>query len=177
MYIKQQLWNIPCEFYYGLKRKASFSFWCMMQQKHSYLNSLRPSDAICHWRSWSTLVKLHVMACCLMAPSHYLNQCWLIISEILRHSPEGNFAENAPGPRLNIKTVLSTYCDFHVKDKTVFLIETAPRYLSLIWSQAGISDYIPQLTLKMSNLKLQQHLPGANELIWISAVYLFMLSW
>ena len=23
-----------------------------------------------------------------------------------------------PGPRLNIKTVLSTYCDFHVKDKT-----------------------------------------------------------
>ena len=32
-----------------------------------------------------------------------------------------------PGPRLNIKTVLSTYGDFHVKDKTVFLIETAPR--------------------------------------------------
>ena len=48
-----------------------------------------------------------------------------------------------PGPRLNIKTVLSTYGDFHVKDKTavgrlifnmgiaipgktVFLIETAP---------------------------------------------------
>ena len=23
-----------------------------------------------------------------------------------------------PGPRLNIKTVLSTYADFHVKDKT-----------------------------------------------------------
>ena len=25
---------------------------------------------------------------------------------------------NWPGPRLNIKTVLSTYGDFHVKDKT-----------------------------------------------------------
>ena len=24
----------------------------------------------------------------------------------------------SPGPRLNIKTVLSTYGDFHVKDKT-----------------------------------------------------------
>ena len=24
-----------------------------------------------------------------------------------------------PGPRLNIKTVLSTYGDFHIKDKTV----------------------------------------------------------
>ena len=31
------------------------------------------------------------MACCLTAPSHYLNQCWLIISEVLRHSHEGNF--------------------------------------------------------------------------------------
>ena len=28
MYIKQQLWNITCEFYYGLKREVSFSFWC-----------------------------------------------------------------------------------------------------------------------------------------------------
>ena len=27
-------------------------------------------------------------------------------------------AEEAAGPRLNIKTVLSTYGDFHVKDKT-----------------------------------------------------------
>ena len=26
--------------------------------------------------------------------------------------------DNLPGPRLNIKTVLSTYGDFHVKDKT-----------------------------------------------------------
>ena len=27
-------------------------------------------------------------------------------------------AAPSPGPRLNIKTVLSTYGDFHVKDKT-----------------------------------------------------------
>ena len=29
------------------------------------------------------------MACCLTAPSHYLNQCWLIISKVLWHSSEG----------------------------------------------------------------------------------------
>ena len=40
------------------------------------LNSLGPSDAIWLRRSGSTLAQ--VMACCLMAPSHYLNQCWLI---------------------------------------------------------------------------------------------------
>ena len=49
-------------------------------------NSLGPSDAIWRWRSWSTLVQ--VMACCLMAPSHYRNQRWLIISKVLWHSSE-----------------------------------------------------------------------------------------
>ena len=43
------------------------------------VNSLWPSDPILRWRSWSTLVQ--IMACCLTAPSHYLNQCRLIISE------------------------------------------------------------------------------------------------
>ena len=38
-------------------------------------------------RSGSTLA--HVMVCCLTAPSHYLNQCWLIISKVLWHSSEG----------------------------------------------------------------------------------------
>ena len=37
------------------------------------LNSLWPSDAIWQQRSGSTLAQ--VMACCLMAPSHYLTQC------------------------------------------------------------------------------------------------------
>ena len=45
-----------------------------------FLNSLRPSDAIWRHRSGSTLAQ--VMACCLTAPSHYLNQCWLIISKV-----------------------------------------------------------------------------------------------
>ena len=39
------------------------------------INSLWPSDATWRQRSGSTLAQ--VMACCLTAPSHYLNQCWL----------------------------------------------------------------------------------------------------
>ena len=57
------------------------------------INSLWPSDSVWHRRFWSTLAQ--VMAWCLMAPSHYLNQYWLIISEVLWNSPEGNFKENA----------------------------------------------------------------------------------
>ena len=30
------------------------------------------------------------MVCCLTASNHYLNQCWLIFSEVLWHSLEGN---------------------------------------------------------------------------------------
>ena len=56
-----------------------------------WVNSLWPSDTIRHHISGSTLAL--VLACCLMAPSHYLKRCWLIISEILWHSTEGNITE------------------------------------------------------------------------------------
>ena len=35
------------------------------------------------------------MACCLTAPSHHLNQCWMIISEVQWHSYQGNFTRDA----------------------------------------------------------------------------------
>ena len=65
-----------------------FSFglrYCDFQLRYpTPINSLWPSGAIWRQRSGSTLVQ--VMACCLTAPSHYLNQCWLIISEVSWHS-------------------------------------------------------------------------------------------
>ena len=45
------------------------------------INSLRLSDAI--WRHRSESTSAQVMACCLSAPSHYLNQCWLIIIHLM----------------------------------------------------------------------------------------------
>ena len=57
------------------------------------VNSLWPSDVI--WRQGSSSTLAQVMACCLTAPSHYLNQCWLMISEVLWLSPDSNFIENA----------------------------------------------------------------------------------
>ena len=55
-----------------------------------WVNSLWPSDAIWQKGSRSTLVQ--TMACCLTAPSQYLNQCWLIIKNDQWCSSEGNFA-------------------------------------------------------------------------------------
>ena len=42
------------------------------------INSLWPSDTIWQQTSRAKLVQVPVMAWCLMAPSHYLNQCWFI---------------------------------------------------------------------------------------------------
>ena len=56
------------------------------------INSLWTSDAIWRHRSGSTLAQ--VMGCCLTAPSHYLNHCWLTISKVQWHSSEGNFSRD-----------------------------------------------------------------------------------
>ena len=45
---------------------------------HFQRSALRSSDTIWRRLFWSTLAQ--VMARCMIAPSHYLNQCWLIIS-------------------------------------------------------------------------------------------------
>ena len=62
-------------------------FWICQVLLHNVYSSFWPSYAIWRQRCWSTLAQ--VMACCLTAPSHYLNQCWLTISKVLWHSSEG----------------------------------------------------------------------------------------
>ena len=47
-------------------------------------NLLRSGNVRWNYRLWSSLVQ--VMAWYLMAPSHYLNQCWLIVNESLRNT-------------------------------------------------------------------------------------------
>ena len=74
----------------GPKRR---SFWfCSKTCLPSLVNSLWPSDAI--WWHWSGSALAQVMACCLRAPSHYLNQCRLIISMVHLHSYEGSFTRD-----------------------------------------------------------------------------------
>ena len=69
--------------------------------------TLRPSDAIWRHKSGSTLAQ--VMACCLTAPSHCLNQCWLIISKAFIweqfYSPQPSVIE------ISLKTITyPTFC-------------------------------------------------------------------
>ena len=54
----------------------------------SFVNSLWFTDTKWQHRFWSTVAQ--VIAWCLMAPSHFLNQCWLI-NGVLWQSHECNF--------------------------------------------------------------------------------------
>ena len=55
--------------------------------------TLWPCDVIWRHRPWSTLVQ--ILAGCLTPPNQYLNQCWLLVSEVMLHSPDSNFTANA----------------------------------------------------------------------------------
>ena len=77
--IWRTVWNVGC---FDLGYKECHSQW-------SCFNSMWPRDAI-WWLSGSTLAQ--EMVCCLTAPSHYLNQCWVIISKFQLYPPyEANF--------------------------------------------------------------------------------------
>ena len=67
---------------------------------------LWPCDAI--WRHGSGSTLAQVMACCLTAPSHYLNQCWLIVNKVQWHSSERNFTKvtSATNLWISLKTYL-----------------------------------------------------------------------
>ena len=78
-----------------------FQLWLILQKNPhsadaallSCINSLWSNDDIWWYKSRSILAQ--VMACCMTAPSHFLNQCWLIISGDLWYLHEGNFSRNA----------------------------------------------------------------------------------
>ena len=82
-----------------------------LPKKLSQINPLWPSEVIWWQGSRSTLAQ--VMACCLTAPSHYLNQCWLMMSEVLWHSPDNNFTK---------------------KTLKIFIIELSLKFTNLILS-------------------------------------------
>ena len=76
----------------------------------STINSLWPSDTIWRHRSGSTLAQ--VMACCLMAPSHYLTQCWLIIRKFSDHQLRA-ISQEMPQPSITKVSLKITYISFH----------------------------------------------------------------
>ena len=71
------------------------------------------------------------MACCLMATSHHLNQCWISSSEVLLQSPESNSTASAQATTLYDLTVSVQATFLYIEfEKYAFKITaTSPRSL------------------------------------------------
>ena len=109
-------------------KNALKCFICKMSSSFSrsqYVNS--------YHKSGSTLAP--VMACCLMASSHYLNKFWLHFSEVLWHSPK------CPSTQ------------FHSECKFTFLLRG--QGVNVIREESGLSPLsiiIPQLWYPMQEI-------------------------
>ena len=108
----------------------------------SQVNSLLNYSISWH-ESGSTLAQ--VMAWCLTAPSHNLNQCWLLISGVLWHSPEGNFTSMAQATIMynNLKIILLKLLP-HLRPMRSLL-----HYSAVAFSAATISHMKQDLPLLM----------------------------
>ena len=135
-------------------------------------NSLWPSDAIWWHRSGSTMAQ--VMACCLTAPSHYLNQCWLIISEIIPmyrlwlHGLYGLYAPRCPlSPKRLINLIsLSLWSSLKFSDIHIRAI-----------SQDMPQPSVNKIHLKITYLKFHSNFPGANKLSNGSVIKAWGILW
>ena len=113
----------------------------------------------CIWRwSWSLthcglvtpygdINLAQVIACCLTAPSHYLNQCWLIISKDLWHSSEGNFTEDISA--INHCNWLEQYSSkISLKSPRPQWVKTPEIYMYIIINFLNISSDLRPNTLQ-----------------------------
>ena len=130
-------------------------------------------------RSESALAQ--VMAWCLMAPSHYQNQCWLIISEVLWHSPEGSFIRNAQdiSPWFNLKiTDLRIQLDIFLPGANKLthrgrVTHICIRKLAIIGSDNGLSPVWCQAII-WTNLWNIVNWTTGNKLQWSLVLNLYI---
>ena len=76
-----------------------------------------------------------LMACCLMAPSHYLNQCWLIIKSSDIHIRA--ISQEMPQPTITKIRLKITYLKFHSNFPGANELKSRCPWLSIIYRQVS----------------------------------------
>ena len=113
------------------------------------VNSLWPCDA--KWRQGSMSTLAPVMACCLTAPSHYLNQCWLIIIRssgihlraILQEKPQPSVTE------ISLKISYLKFCSnlpgaYELKTKRMEIVYALISKRTWVWLSSSIFPVVWQ---------------------------------
>ena len=89
------------------------------------------------WRHRSRSTLAQVITCCLMIPSHHLNQCWFIISTVLWHSLEGSFSGNAQD--------ISPWYQFENYEFKITVLSSRGQWVNIPWqiAQREVPDFPP----------------------------------
>ena len=87
---------------------------CQIVPIFKFTNRTIRSADISHWTKPTIMLSLQQCK----ARDISCNLSWFVSALVYIIWPRWSSPQWRPGPRLNIKTVLSTYGDFHVKDKT-----------------------------------------------------------
>ena len=140
----------------GLRKKTCEkmrNFPGILFQREFPINSLWPSDVIWWHRSGSTLAQ--VMACCLMAPSHYLSQCLIIILNSSDIHPR-EISQEIPQASITKMSFKISYLKFSTN-----LPGACELIISLIWMIA-----CPWIAISLSNMPYITSVFGAELYIW-----------
>ena len=124
------------------------------------------------------------MACCLTAPSHYLNRCWLLISKVLWHSLESNGTASkdvklSNGVGIYAFKMIDTFpLGQRAKKKRVITISTKLFYGNISWTSHCIlsSQYSRDIrTIKHSIILVWDFVTSYNKTDRIDFVRCFWL--
>ena len=126
------LWTLKRHVHFYIPRGSILSSYVMspLSNDVNSFNSLWPGGTIWQHRSGSTLAQ--VMACCLTAPNHDLNQCWLIINLNSSHIHLRAISQEIPQPSITKINLKIAYLNFPVLVRQHFYIETGPCSLPVV---------------------------------------------
>ena len=85
--------TIAFECFVRISTLSIVHIWCL-PYTFTGLNSPPPSPSAACMCQWTGSVLVQIMACRLLAPSHYLNQCWVIVNWTIRNKLQWNFNQN-----------------------------------------------------------------------------------
>ena len=143
-------------------------------------NTLWPRDPIWQHRTGSTSAQ--VMACCMTAPRHYLNKCWLIIRKVIWHSSESMIIrseDTCKSTKIENGNFLNEIYEFRLRFQWSLFLRfqlTIFQHWFKQWLGAGqvtshclnpwwFVYWCVYTSLGLNELKSHPDLPGTNELI------------
>ena len=101
------------------------------------------------WQYTSASTLVQIMARCLMAPSHYLSQCWLIVKGVLWHSSEV-ISQDVHKKLIHDMCVDMSDCHVQLHEPRIF-------YPSGHWPETVINAHVSDISARVWGRRWHPH--------------------